>query len=231
MSEFARLLRYAIPGGVFELAVATWVFVGIEAGAYNTTAIQVTEPALIALLIAATFPLGFLISVVANEIAWLLYPLYPRCPRGRLWGRIGTTRIMCIARRSHHWMSDVVAEMQPSTCYDEQAYVEVVLLSAHSGSMYAPVNARLRSLADLMNGLVNVAVAVLIALVVGVLAVVFRLASELSVGALNFDVLLGILVLAWWSLVFILLCCAEGRVARIAEAFAVAMIGAGWRDD
>ena len=224
MSEFARLLRYAIPGGVFELAVATWVCVGIEAGAYNPPAVQVTEPALIALLIAATFPLGFLISVIANEIAWRFYP---HCPRSRLWGRIDTSRIMNIARRSHNWMSDVTAEMQPKARFDKQAYVEVVVRSAHTGSMYKAANERLRSLTDLMNGLVNVAVAILIAPVVGVLAVVF--CAMWSGDALDFDTVPLVILALFWLLMFILLCCSEARVARIAEAFAVAMIGARWR--
>ena len=226
MSEFARLLRYAIPGGVFEIAVATWVFVGIEAGAYNPTAIQVTEPALIALLIAATFPLGFLISVFANEIAWRLYP---RCPRDRLWGRIDTSRVMHIARRSPRWIYGVIPEM-PATPYDEQAYVEVMLRSAHTGSMYAVANERLRSLTDLLNGLVNVAVAILIAPVFGVLAVGFCVVSKMWSGAdLDFDVARLVLLALFWLLVFILLCGSECRVARITEAFAVAMIGARWR--
>lgn len=73
MSEFARLLRYAIPGGVFELAVATWVFV---AGAYNPAAIKATEPALIALLIAA--------PLVILALFWLFMFILLCCSEARV---------------------------------------------------------------------------------------------------------------------------------------------------
>ena len=187
------------------------------------------------LLIGAAFPLGYLISVVANEIAWFRLRFRPET---RVLGRIQTGRVLRIIRagsRYRRWLATVQADMshhghRRTEREDEEAFVELVQRMAFTGTQYGAAVARVRSLADLMNSLLNSGVAVLLGMLLcaGIFAVTAR-----SGGA---DALVGRLaVLAAFSAVAILLLlcifAAERRVANIADAFVVGMIRGTWRGD
>ena len=242
MSEFARLLRYAIPGGVFELLLA----VGLLLIAYPDYTMWVKDiglsgQALVTLLVADAFPLGFLISVIANEIAWFWHKARQwkiwsrvyfwrdaKICQPRLWGRISTCRAISIvaAEYPHRiWLRRVCADMG-DRYKDEsiQAFVEVALRFSHGGESYRDASQRLRSMADLMNGMINSAVAVILAFLAFLVVCV---CLHYSVNGVS--VTTCVLFLVMHVVLFACIWMAERRLARIAEAFAIGMIRARWR--
>ena len=110
----------------------------------------------------------------------------------------------------------------------EQSLVEIILRSYNGGEAYRAANDRLRSMADLLNGLMNASVAVVLAVLLCVavlLCTVFGI-READVDAVHTKILI------FFGVTFVLLrclCVAECRLARIAEAFAIGMIRARWR--
>lgn len=216
MSEFARLLRYAIPGGVFELLLAVGLFLTRGDDTLQLKDIGQSGQVWVTLSVAAAFPLGFLISVIANEIAWLWHKI---CPRRRLWGRISTTCILDIVQNEspYHRLSQKVERSE-----DKQSLVEIILRSYNKGNAYQAAGDRLRSLADLMNGMMNAAVAVALSLLLCAAVCIRNDDVDVVRAKVFFGVALALLFCLWM---------AERRLAWIAEAFAIGMIRARWRDD
>lgn len=238
MSEFARLLRYAIPGGVFELLLAVGIFVTHGDDTLQLKDIGMSGQVWVTLSVAAAFPLGFLISVMANEIAWFWHKArqwkiwhrdtklcYPR-----LWGRISTCRIINIvsAQYPHRiWLRRVSIDMGDRHRDERvQAFVEVTLRFSHKGESYRDASQRLRSMADLMNGMINAVVAVALAFLLCTALQVYGAAfvDEVDVNVVRTVIFCGV-ALALLGCLWM----AERRLARIAEAFAIGMIRAQWR--
>lgn len=235
MSEFARLLRYAIPGGVFELLLAVGLFL---TNTLQVKDIEQSGQAWVTLSVAAAFPLGFLISVIANEIAWFRHKARQwkiwsrvyfwrdaKICQPRLWGRISTCRAISIlaAEYPHRiWLRRVCADMGDRHKDESiQAFVEVALRFSHGGESYRDASQRLRSMADLMNGMINSAVAVVLAFLV--------VCASLCYSVNGVSVTTCALVLVMHVVLFACILMAECRLARIAEAFAIGMIRARWR--
>ena len=244
MSEFARLLRYAIPGGVFELLLAVGLFL---TNTLQVKDIEQSGQAWVTLSVAAAFPLGFLISVIANEIAWfchwagrwkiwrhVCFWRDAKICQPRLWGRISTCRVINILTTEYPrliWLRQISTDMgDRHSDKSVQAFVEVALRFSHKGESYTDAFQRLRSLADLMNGLVNAAVAVALAL----LLCAALLVNSAHMRDANVDVFRTVLCWSFYLVILVLLLClwmSERRLARIAEAFAIGMIRARWGDD
>ena len=237
MTEVGRLLRYAVPGGIFELLVGLWL---VDAYDYLAPlAVDLSGGGAVAaatLLVAAAFPLGYLISVIANEVAWLARRF---CLERRVWGRIETRRVVEIVQaggRHRRWLATVRTRMNLDAGNlhtgrrNDEAFVEVALRMAHGGKAYQAAVDRVRSLADQMNSLINSCVAVALALLVclAVLGATCALGREdpdnarWALMVLFLGVSVG-LVTCIWS--------AERRVANITEAFVISMILGGWRPD
>lgn len=174
VTEVGRLLRYAVPGAVFELVLGSWLFAdawGCECavGAWVLSRVEVADPSTALLLVAGAFPLGFLISVIANEIAWLLIRLYPET---RVRGRIATSRVVALVERGgphRQWLRatraemDFVSEKRSNQREADEATVELVQRMAGRGEAYGGMVDRVRSLADVMNSLLNTGAAVALA--------------------------------------------------------------------
>ena len=204
------------------------------------------------LFVAAAFPLGYLISIIANEIAWL--PLRFR-PESRVRGRIRTDRVLEILGTNglhSRWLGAAEADMdqradrqrqsarpnEPARCGDrqagrqsEEAFVEVLLRMAHRGPAYQDAVTRVRGLADNMNSLLNSCVAVALALTVCTSMYVGICVSGMDVSD-DSQRLLTYLAFAAVDL-FLLFCIwsAERRVANITEAFVIGMIRGDWPSD
>ena len=176
MTEVGRLLRYAVPGGVFELVLGLWLFADAwscdgAVGNCLLDTIRLADPSMALLLIAAAFPLGFIVAVFANELAWFLLRLYPEA---RVRGRIGTSRVLAIVERDRphrHWLRatclsmELAREGRQKRRQASEAIVELLLHMANKGEAYRTAVERVRSLADLMNSLLNLWVALTLAAV------------------------------------------------------------------
>ena len=220
MSEFTRLLRYAIPGGVFELLLAVGLFLTNGDEILQLKGIGMSGQVWITLSIAAAFPLGFLISVIANEIAWFWHWI---CTHRRLWGRISTTCILDIARREYPHRR-LLQKVEGSEA--EQSFVEIILRSYNEGEAYRAANDRLHSMADLLNGIMNASVAVVLAVL---LCAALLLCTAFGIREADVDVAHTKIFFGVTLVLLLCLWMAERRLARIAEAFAIGMIRARWR--
>lgn len=243
MLEFARLLRYVIPGGVFELLLAVGLFLTHRDDTLQLKDIGQSGQVWVTLLVVAAFPLGFLVSVIANEIAWFWHGVRQReiwrrvcfwrdakiC-QPRLWGRISTYRILSIvaAEYPHRvWLRQVHADMRGFHRKEiEQAFVEVVLRFSHGEESYRDASQRLRSMADLMNGMINSTVAVALAFLLCAALQLYGVAfvDEADVNVVHTLIFCGVTLTLLTCLLQ-----AECRLARITEAFAIGMIRAQWR--
>ena len=130
-------------------------------GTWILSRVEFAEPSTALILIAAAFPLGFLISVVANEIAWALIRIYPET---RVRGRIATARVVELVNRGgpyQRWLQAICADMNLASANWQrqreahEAIVELVQRTAKRGVAYREAVARVRSLADVMNSLLN----------------------------------------------------------------------------
>ena len=188
MTEVGRLLRYAVPGGAFELFLGLWLFADAlrcegAVGNYVLDKIELSDPAIGVLLIAVAFPLGVIIAVVANELAWLALRLYPEA---RVRGRIDTSRVLAIVERGgphRRWLGvtrlnmELVGESRQKRRQASEAIVELLQRMANRGEAYGTAVERVRSLADLMNSLLNLWAALILAALVctGVYGLTMRL--------------------------------------------------------
>ena len=112
------------------------------AGNYVLERVGPSDPSIAVLLIAAAFPLGFIISVIANALAWLCVWLRSEA---RVPGRVDTKRVIAIVERGgphRRWYHATLANMElnrePASRQREasEAIVELLQRMANRGQAY-----------------------------------------------------------------------------------------------
>ncbi len=147
MNETGRLLRYAIPGGLFELVLALWLIIDDRYVGYH---ILTVDSSIAALIAVASFPVGFLVSVVAAEMRWA--ETWPRLPGPLDWPRRGAMRLLA-------WPPD--QELSPLATALIDAVAETTFRTDQARERVPVISNRLQGLLDLMNGLANAVIALL----------------------------------------------------------------------
>lgn len=202
MSEAARLLRLVAPGALFLLVYGVWFFLDSQLCMRTLPGIDAGTAALVA---GATIPIGFVAQVTAAEITWL-----PGL-RDRCWRPLRTINNRGISVR-HRGLK----EHRPRV--DLVGIVDVWIHEAYQREEHPHALDRLRSVADLYQGLAHGAAAsFLAALSAGttILVTWFWLGDDSVLGDR------GLLLFGHWAVCGFLiwgLCASHQRVVRIAEA-------------
>lgn len=213
MNEAARLLRLVAPGSLFLLLYGVWFLIDADLCDRSPPGLGVAGGALAA---GATIPIGFIAQVLAGEITWL-----PGL-RERRWRPFSTI--------DNHRVSELIRGRQENRSKQELVgIVDIWIHEAPSGAERTQALSRIRSIADLYQGLAHGAVASALA---GLLAVatVFVTARWLGDGGIFGSRVEPLLTLLGVSLVLsILMCLSHRRVVTIAEAMVVELLTPGWR--
>ena len=139
MNEAARLLRLLAPGTLFLLLYGVW-FV-LDSNLCNRSLPQVSGGA-VALVGGAAIPIGFVAQMVAAEITWL------RCLQGRRWRPFLTINNRKVAQQIR-----AIGEGEPDL--DLVGIVDVWIHEAYADTKHAHTLNRMRSVADLYQGLAH----------------------------------------------------------------------------
>ena len=236
MTEVGRLLRYAVPGGAFGLWLGLWLFAdawGCECalGDHVLNTVALSDSAIGVLLIAAAFPLGFIIAVIANELAWLPLRLHREA---RVRGRIDTSTVLAMVERGgphRRWLHvtrsnmELAREGQQKQRQALEAVVELVQRMAGRGEAYGAAVGRVRSLADLMNGLLNLWTALALAVLVstGVYGLTMRFDPNAADDSSALGLFIGIALVVGGGVIVAGWCCAWVR-ERVVEMGALALL-------
>ena len=149
MNEAARLLRLIAPGALFLLVYGGWF--AVDSHLYGRTLPQISAGAA-ALVAGAAIPIGFVAQVIAAEITW--FPLLQK----RRWRPLRT-----INNRSVSQQIRGIREARSDVHL--VGVVDVWIHDAHRNAEHPHLLGRLRSVADLYQGLSHGAVASLMAIV------------------------------------------------------------------
>lgn len=229
--DFARWIRYWIPGGVFELALGSWLFFdSASCQCYGTIEISATEVMLVAA--GAALPIGFLASVLGHELYWrrvlrrlddawasepvefvsyipaLEPPLPDSSPRRARIGRI---------------VVNLIGSRLPD---EERAAAEIDLIIRLLKNREKSV-ARLDSLVDNMRGLAASFAAVLAAAFSSLILLLVALVAHWDLGVYFADAERVAILVAWLAICAVtafLLWIGQRKVCRIAEYYARSLL-------
>ena len=205
MNEAARLLRLVAPGALFVLLYGAWFVIDTNLCDRPLPQINAGGAALVA---GAAIPIGFVAQVIAAEITW--------CPllQERPWRPLRT-----INNRSVSQQVRGIREARPDL--DLVGIVDVWIHEGYKNAEQPHVLNRLRSVADLYQGLGHGAVSALMAILAIVVTLVvtwdwpFRGSDDAARLAL-LVIGLGVCGLVSWGM-----CRSHQRVVRIAEVMVV----------
>ena len=220
MNDAARLLRYAAPGALFLLLYGVWFLIDSHLAERDLPDIGGGTAVLIA---GAAIPIGFVAQVISAEITWLWWP------RARRWRPFRTINNRGI-------VDDQIRAGRTPVTGEGASDVELVgvvdawIQGSYIDEKHPHALNRLRSVADLYQGLANGTVASALAwlLAVGtVFATSCWLGEPVSRPRIE---LLGVCLavcglLCWW------MCASHRRVVSMAEAMAREILGNRASDD
>ena len=139
MNEAARLLRLLAPGTLFLLVYGVWFVLDSNLSDRSLPEVNV---GVVALVGGAAIPIGFVAQMVAAEITWL------RCLEGRQWRPFLTINNRNVAQQIR-----VIGQEESNV--DLVGIVDVWIHEAYIGEDHPHALNRLRSVADLYQGLAH----------------------------------------------------------------------------
>lgn len=213
MNEAARLLRLMAPGSLFLLLYGVWFLCDSYLCRRDLPQLDTAGVALVA---GSVIPLGFLFQVIAGTVTWFPW-LRKQC-----WRPFATIDNREVSQR-------IRGTDERRSARDLVGIVDVWIHEAYKRAEHPHALNRLRSIADLYQGLAHGAVASLLAGLSAVATVwaagtwldddrMFRSHGGLLLVFVGVSVLLSLIM-----------CISHRRVVKIAEAMVVEILTPRWR--